>query len=121
MSRKWPAIDLLDLSSKSDHKNWNALLKRAFQKNDILWLTKTRYGLQAGMADLVGKKLNTPKMIEFFIRLQRSLENTVRDIQRKQEPNPCDNPLLAGKNLEFHAEKKQRDHSLELFFKKSSY
>lgn len=119
--RRHESIDLLKLYSSSNTEAWNCFLTSCLQKQDITLLIKTRYGLQVGMADLVKQKLNSEKMIEFFLRLERSIENTIKKIVREKNPNPCDNPLEAHRFLQFSANKKQRDHELELFFKKSGY
>jgi hypothetical protein len=73
------------------------------------------------MSDLVKKKLNSEKMVEFFLRLERSIEKTIQKIVREKTPNPCDNPLIASASIQFKDEKKQRDHELELFLKQSGY
>ena len=119
--RQYPAIDLMKLYATHTASTWNTFLTERRQKKDISGLVKVRYGLQAGMADLVRKKLNSEKMELYFIRLQRSVENTIRDIFRERNPNPCDNPLIAKSNLEFQAEKRARDHLLELEIKKTGY
>lgn len=119
--RKHDSIDLLKLYSNTDMSAWNCFLTICYEKHDISLLVKTRYGLQAGMTDLVKKKLNTEKMIQFFLRLEKSIENTMKKIVREKDPNPCDNPLIASANLEFKSQKNDRDHDLELYLKKSGY
>lgn len=119
--RKHDAIDLMALRTKISYVEWNNFLTQCQNTHDISALTKTRYGLQAGMADLAKQKLNAPEMIEFFIRLERSIDNTIKNIIREKTPNPCDNPLLAKDVTAAKLEKKRRDDELELFLKKTGY
>jgi hypothetical protein len=121
MSRKYEAIDLIKLYSLADTVTWNAFLTRCHEAHDISTLTRTRYQLQAGMDDLAKRKLNSEKMIIWFLRLQTSLEKTIKKIVREKNPNPCDDPLIAVQFSEFKDAKKDRDHDLELFLKKSGY
>ena len=121
MKRKWPTIDLLYLYSKTTSKEWNQFLTRCLKNHDVQKLTATRYGIQAGMVDLAKKKLNSEKMIEFFLRLERSLEQTIKKILREKDPNPCDQPLLAVHNLGAKGAKNARDNNLELYFRKTGY
>lgn len=119
--RKYDAIDLVLLKSKMSHNEWNAFLTQCYSNHDISSLVKARYGIQAGMADLAKHKLNSPDMIDFFIRLERSIENTIKDIVREKNPNPYDNPLNKQIISEAKSEKKQRDDDLELYLIKSGY
>jgi hypothetical protein len=118
---KHEAINLLTLYSLCDTNQWNEFLTQCFRSQDISTLIKTRYGLQVGMNDLVKQKLNSEKMIQFFLRLERSIEKTITKIVREKTPNPCDNPLLASHSIEFKDEKNKRDNELELFLRKSGY
>lgn len=119
--RKFEAIDLMDLYSKANSQTWNTFLTQCLKRHDIPKLVRVRYGLQAGMADLAKKKLNSEKMIQFFIRLDRSIEKTIKSIAREKNPNPCDDPLLAPHHLELKDQKNARDHELELFLRRSGY
>jgi hypothetical protein len=119
--RKHQAIDLVLLYSTCTWKDWNRFLTECYEKRDIQKLAQTRYELQAGMADLAKKKMNSEKMCEWFVRLQRSIEKTIKNIIRDKYPNPCDNPLIAKDHMEQHDAKKARDQQLELFLKKSGY
>lgn len=121
MKRKEEAIDLLSLYVQSDTGKWNKFLALCLAKHDVKTLMRVRYQLQAGMADLSKKKLNTEKMILWFIRLQNSIENTIKQIVREKDPNPCDRPLLAIKNIEYQEAKRARDHNLELELKRTGY
>ena len=119
--RKHQAIDLLKLYSSCNAQQWNEFLTRCQRTHDIPTLAKTRYELQAGMVDLSKKKMNTDKMIEWFIRLQNSIENTIKLILREKNPHPCDDPLKAAQYLEFKGSKTERDQDFERFLRRSSY
>lgn len=114
-------IDLLKLRANGHQRDWNAYLDRCVQSRDLNGLMMTLREIQQGMADLAKKKLNTPDMVQFFLRLQRSLENTVKKIFREKNPNPCDNPLTAAQFLEFQSDKRQRDLELERAMRKGSF
>lgn len=115
-------IDLLKLYSSGSHNGWNEVLNQCYQTNNINKLARLRYGIQAGMDKLAKEKLNTEQINLFFIRLNKSLENTAKQIIRKKYPLPGDNPLIAKeydkKSLEV---KRKRDRELAAFFKKSAY
>lgn len=74
------------------------------------------------MNELVKKKMTDDKINEFFIRVTRSIENTLKQILRGKYPNPLDR---VGKNkvidLEDHlkhlANKRKRDQEFESFLK----
>ena len=119
--KRHSGIDLLKLYATGDQTRWNEYLNKSYRTNDIKGLAQTRYELQVGMRDLAKKKLNSEKMIVWFIRLQNSLEITIKKIVRKKAPNPCDDPLKAALNLEHKNRKTIRDQELELFFKKTGY
>lgn len=147
--RKWPSIDILKLyagafvesepqdlgyqkgnaiynahaqdSAFKAHAKWNEWLTKCLDKNDLEDLMKVRYGLQAGMDDLVKKKMSNDKINNMFIRWCKSIENTARKIIRKRIPLPNDNP----NDTEFHAKslsaKRNRDAELEKFFRRSAF
>jgi len=111
-------IDLLDLYAKADTTGWNAFLSRCLRNGDLLALEKTLYGLQLGMNDLAKKKLNTEKINLWFIRLQRSLEITIKKIIKSKQPSPLDDPNNAARFATKLDEKRIRDHDIELYLKK---
>lgn len=117
--RKEESIDLMKLYASCDTKRWNLFLNRCLNTHDLKLLARVRYQLQAGMADLAKKKLNSEKMILWFIRLQNSIELTAKKIIKQKDPNSCDDPLRA--NIKHKARKTARDHELELFFKRTGY
>jgi len=121
MARKPDAIDLIKLWSQGDHKEWNAFLTNCLKKWDLEKLAVTRRRLQAGMNIAAKQKMNTEMVCIFFIRLQKSIEDTMQKIVRAKDPNPCDNPLKAAGNLNRKGDKKRRDWQLEAYLKKTGY
>lgn len=120
--REWPAINLLDLYAYADSGKWNQFLSRCLKHEDVESLKKALYGIQAGMDDLVKKKLNSDKMNLWFIRLQRSIEQTAKQIFRKKYPNPCDNPKSSTADFnKYLAAKRARDTAFERFLRDASY
>lgn len=115
------AIDLLTLYAKGDLKLWNSFLNECFLNLDVNRLADTRRRLQAGMDNAAKKKMNSEEIILFYIRLNRSIENTAKAIVRKRNPLFSDKPnnvKLAEKEKEI---KSRRQLELAEFFKKSSY
>lgn len=121
MARKPDAIDIVKLFAEGDYTEWNLFLTNCFKKRDIEKLAITRRRLQAGMAIAAKKKLNTEKVIHLFIRLQNSIENTIKRIVRAKDPNPCDDPHIAMDHLEAKGAKKERDQAMERMLKKTGY
>lgn len=119
--RKWPAIDLIKLYTTTDTQTWNVFLTQCLKHHDIDRLCVTYYGLQAGMADLAKAKLNDEKMIQFFIRLQRSIEITVKRIFRIKYPNPHDDPLYKSHDNRWLEVKRKRDYEFSLFMQRARY
>ena len=111
-------IDLLNLYARTNHYEWNNFLSKCLEKKDLHTLEQVFYGIQLGMNDLAKNKLNTEKMNVWFIRLQRSIEITIKRIIKAKEPSPLDNPH----NLKYWAhkisEKRKRDHEIELYIKR---
>lgn len=120
-SNKHLKIDLLNLYANTSHNEWNKFLAVCRQRHDINNLQKVLYGVQLGMDDLVKKKLNTEKMNLWFIRIERSIEKTIRDIIREKDPNPLDNPHNADKHINSLGDKRARDHRIEQFLKEIRY
>lgn len=119
--RKYPTIDIVALYAKGDTKGWNALLTKAYKRHDVEGLKKLLYGIQAGMADADDTSDN--KIREWFLRIQRSIENTAKKIYREKYPNPLDNPL--NKDIaEFQRAievKRKRDNAFESFLREASF
>lgn len=121
-SKKIDAIDIMKLAlDKDGQEKWIIFLTNCFEKRDLNKLAATRTRLQKGMSIAAKKKISTPAIDELFIRLQKSIEDTMRKIVRAYNPNPCDNPLLARYNLHLKGQKKIRDNSLERLLKKTGY
>lgn len=118
---KHEPIDLMELYVKGTPEKWNHFLSKCLAARDMDTLLTTRYRMQAGMAELAKKKLNTDEMCNWFIRAQKSIETTCRQIWRLKTPNPCDNPKQAMNFLHAKSEKKKRDEELELIFKRTSF
>lgn len=122
MSRRKPvAIDILKLYCEGNTKEWNSYLTNAFKKRDLDGLASTRKRLQAGMARLAEDGINSDKICLFFIRLQNSIEKTMKQVVRAKMPNPCDNPLKAKDWLHVKGDKKTRDENFERYLKKTGY
>lgn len=121
MSRKPDAIDIVKLYADGDFKEWNFFLTNCFRKRDLEKLATTRRRLQVGMSIAAKKKLNSEKVILLFIRLQKSIEDTMRKIIRAKDPNPCDDPMKAIHHVEHKGNKKRRDGQLENYLKKTGY
>lgn len=111
-------VDLLKLYSEVSAQRWNEFLRNCLTKRDLATLERMLYGVQLGMSDLANKHLNTEKINTWFIRLQRSIENTMRDVIRLKEPHPLDNPKNASQWLHTKNSKRGRDNSIEAYLKK---
>lgn len=122
MSRRKPeAIDIVQLFVGGNTGMWNAILTSKYRKRDLNGLIELRRRLQRGMEVAAKQKMNTQKICVFFLRLQGSIEKTMKRIVREQQPNPCDNPLIAMDNLEHKGKKKQRDNDFERMLHKTGY
>lgn len=111
-------INILRLYSKGDTTDWNLFLSSCLSNRDLHSLEKVLYGIQLGMNDLSKDKMNTEKINAWFIRLQRSIERTMRDIIRLKNPHPLDNPLNKDKFGHMIDTKKKRDIELEKYLRK---
>jgi len=116
------AIDLIKLMAQGNTVKWNSFLTSCLITQNIDRLGRTRRELQMGMNNAVKKRLNSQKVIDLFIRLQRSIEITVKKIVKAKHPNPHDDSL----NKTMHSEKflemkRKRDAEIEAFYRKSSY
>lgn len=115
-------IDLLKLYALGNENKWNKFLAICLVNKDINKLAQIRNQLQRGMNELVKKKLNDEKMNLFFIRLQKSLDDTAKNIIKSRNPMPGDNPL-GNKELHktTHDIKKQRDKELLEYLRRCAY
>ena len=121
INRKHESIDLLKLYFESNPKEWNAYLSRCLKNQDTKELEKTYYGLAAGMTDLANQNLNTANMVNTFLRMQKSIENTLKQIWRKENPNPLYDPLYKGDKARHYNEKKYLDDRFEQFLKRIQF
>ena len=121
-TRKYPPIDVLKLYSQLDAALWNEFLTRALQRRDVEGLKQALYGIQAGMAEVAAKNLNSEKVNLFFIRLQRSIEITAKKLFREKYPSPLDDSLLVHEYSATHLDaKRKRDHAFEKFLREASF
>lgn len=118
MKGKPHKIDILKLYANNNSQEWNLFLSTCLNNKNLQALEKVLYGIQLGMNDVANKGLNTDKINIFFIRLQRSLERTIRDIVRLKEPHALDNPLNVEKFGYLKDSKQKRDHNIEKHLKK---
>lgn len=102
---------------KSHHK-WNAWLNRCLKNKDLQELMKVRYGLQVGMDDLAKSGLSTPAVAEVFIRWQKSIEKTARQIIKSRTKITH---KIATDFRKAHAYKRKIDVEFERFLKDSSF
>ena len=112
----------MEIYTKSSTHEWNKWLLLCLKHQDIQGLKKVYKGVQIDMNELVKKKMADDKLNEFFIRITRSIENTLKQILRQKYPNPLDR---VGKHkvidLEDHLKhlnnKRKRDQEFEAFLK----
>jgi hypothetical protein len=114
-------IDIMTLYAKSDTKQWNAFLTECLKTQDITRLTTVRYRLQLGMNELFKKRLETEKISLFFIRLQRSIENTLKQIYRFKNPNPLYNNKDKTQYKEFIDDKRQHNNEFERYLRRNNF
>lgn len=120
--RKFPAIDLMKLKASGSFVGWNQMLETALAKQNINKLVQVRYGIQAGMDDLAKKKLNSEDIINWWLRLNKSIEDTAKKIIRIKNPSPNDDAITAlTAPLGALEAKRKRDKELAEFLRRSSY
>src|SRR6187399_410097 len=129
--RKEQSIDLVKLFSKNSEL-WNEFLTDCHVQHNVKRLARVYYGIQAGMDDITKDKPNyevlnllcekqKTTIEEWFLRLQTSIEKTLKRILKEQYPNPCDQPLLAKKYSQYLGDKKNRQNEFESFLKKARF
>lgn len=121
MKGRPPKIDILQLYAMSKSSEWNDFLATCLAKRNMRGLEYVLYGIQLGMSDLAEKKLNTEKISIFFLRLQKSIEDTMKQILRAKEPHPLDSAFNHVEYAKTHSSKKARDRSLEDHLRKVRY
>lgn len=121
MKGKPQKIDLMELYAKSGTKIWNHFLSVCLTKKDLATLEKVLYGIQLGMEDLAKKNLNTNELILWFLKIQKSLEDTIKKVVRLKRPHPLDNPSNKSEWLKEIQSKRDRDMELERHLRKIRY
>lgn len=115
-------VDLMKLYAKGSHNGWNEFLTECLNKQQVNRLGRMRRALQIGMDDLVKKKISTTDIEIWFLRLQKSIEKTVRAIIRTRHPNPFDNAKTAKESdPRWKAIKNAREADLEAWYRQSGY
>lgn len=120
MNYKYPSFDLLSFYAKEDHVKWNKFLSNAYKNQDIKGLAIIRYSIQRGVSDLAKSKLITPDITNLYLRMNKSIEDTMKKILRVKYPNPADKSNKV-KNSDVLSAKRKRDQELERFLKESSF
>jgi len=120
-SRPYGTIDIMSLYSKSKLDTWNDYLTRCYKTRNIRELEKMTHRLCVGMDDLAKDKLNSQEMINFYQRIQRSVEKTLKFMWRDKYTNPLYDPwdIKALGNLKpIKEQKKSFDQAFEVYYRK---
>lgn len=123
MSRKGmpPPIDVVRFYAECNAGQWNAFLTACVAKQDVQKLTDVLHRLQQGMDNAVKQKLNTDALVDWFIRMQRSIENTIKEIHRMKNPNPLYQPGNDALKAQFIKDKRKHENELERFLMKARF
>jgi len=127
--RQWHNVDLLKLYNFCSTEHWNNFLTICVARQDVLTLQKTYYGCQAGMDKLAKDKLNSEKIVNWYLRLIKSIEQTVKTIYRIKYPTKLDDPITAqslkvSNPIEYQKHiniKRERDLAYEAWLTKASF
>lgn len=125
--RKWPSIDVVRLYSRGDTAGWNSMLTEMRERQDVMGIKKTLYGIQSGVADAAKAGLVDDNLTSWFVRAQRSLENTAKAIFREKYPSPLDGGTVAKNSDQaalFQKEleaKRKRDQAFESFLEETRF
>jgi len=65
--------------------------------------------------------LSFPELVNFFLRIQKSIEDTAQRIFREMYPNPMDDGLNSKGKLNFREAKLKRDEVFKQFLKESRF
>lgn len=109
------AIDIIKLYTEGDAFQWNAFLDQCVRRQDIKTLADVYRRLQMGMTDTSKMNMNAPKVIDVFIRWQRSIEKTIEQIWWQKFPLP---PVG---HLDYKPLKTKRRNELEHFLAKMRF
>lgn len=107
-------IDILALYTQSNYIEWNMFLTEARRKRDFAGLSDVYRRLQIGMENLVQQRLNSEKVCHLFLRLQRSIELTMRDIHREKNQ-------ISKSASDYNIQKTAKAKDLELLLRKARY
>lgn len=124
MRRKYPTLDIVNLIALWNAGKWNQFLNKCLLDLDLQKLTATLYGIQAGMDHAVTSKISSDKIVETFLRLQRSIEITAKKILRAKYPSPLDTGMSAKDVEEFTKHitaKRKRDLEFQKFLRDGSF
>ena len=105
---KWPPIDLVKLvyGDEYTYKDWNMWLGKCEDSENITSLVSVFYGIQKGMQVAVQNKMNKPKVVHTFIRMQASIEKTLKRIWRKKKLGALAS-VIGSKEIGNHIQKKR--------------
>lgn len=123
MARKYPALDVMKMFSTLTMEHWRATLEKGIKSGNVDKFIGWRYGLQAGLADLASKGLNTDQIDLWVFKRIKDVERCLRVLLKRKYKNPLDNPLhdrsaYVNKALEM---KRKRDREYEAFLMKSNF
>lgn len=111
------AIDLLKLITESNTKKWNSYLTLCRKTGNHSDLAKTYKGLQEGMNKLAKQNMSSERISVIFLRLQKSLENTAKEIFRDQHKEY----ILKPTTLEQINIKRKLDMEFQEWLKKARF
>lgn len=120
-------VDLYRLYADGNSREWNEYLSRCLRREDYASLGDIYYRVQAGADALVKKNLFSGKIVLWYPRLLRSIEQTVKMIYRHKFPCMLDDPLrekMIRDTDEWKNQsviKRRRDQEFERWLRENSY
>lgn len=114
-------IDIVKLYAKCDTVTWNKFLTFCFERHDVQKLSDVLLRCQLGMDQAVKQGLNTDELCHWFMRIQASLEKTLKRIYRAKNANPLYNSNNKELVDKFIKEKRQADLDFERFLKSTRF
>lgn len=111
-------IDIIKLYTDWGNEKWNAYLTDCLNKQDLTSLENSYRGLQHGMSELTKQKLNTDKINVLFVRLQVSIEKTIKRIIKGKNKKIYDSSILSAERIRA---KRKMDEEIEKYLKKLRY
>lgn len=115
---KSEAIDILELYATSNDDSWYTFLMTCKRRGDTQKLEDVAHRLDLGMENLVAAKLNTENIVVFYLGLQKSIERSLKYIQRKREPNPLHGVADKRATKAMITDKRRKDAELEAHIRK---